>query len=193
MTPADRERLRALLIELSYARRPVRLASGAESTFYIDCKQTALHPEGAALLGEALLDAVRAIEARTGRVAEAAGGMTLGADPLATAVSLTAHFAGRFLPAFIVRKESKRHGTRQFIEGDRNLTAGMSVVLLEDVVTTGGSTLRAAERVREAGLVPLGVACIVDRGAGGVAALEADGLPVEALFGRADFPADDAD
>lgn len=192
MTAPTRERLLALLTALSYERRAVRLASGAPSTFYIDCKQTALHPEGAAALGEHLLDAVERLEALRGRRAAGVGGMTLGADPLATAVSLTAWGRGRALPAFIVRKEPKGHGTGRWLEGAKNLPAGSDVVLLEDVITSGGSTLRAAERVREAGLLPFGVACIVDRSAGGRANLEADGLAVDTLFSRADFPPDEA-
>lgn len=176
------ERLRDLLRALSLARRPVKLASGAESDVYVDCKQTALHPEGAAALGAHLLAAVEAIEARAGRAATGVGGMSIGADPLATAVSLAAWQRGRHLPAFLVRKTPKAHGTAVWLEGMANLRDQGAVILLEDVVTTGGSTLAAAARVREAGLIPFGVACIVDRGAGGRAALEADGLTVESLF-----------
>lgn len=175
-------RLRALLTTLSVARRPVKLASGADSDIYIDCKQTALHPEGAAALGVHLLAAVERIEALTGRQATGVGGMSIGADPLATAVSLAAWQRGRLLPAFLVRKTPKAHGTAVWLEGRANLRDGGGVILLEDVVTTGGSTLSAAARVREAGLDPFGVACIVDRGAGGRAALVADGLTVESLF-----------
>lgn len=179
--------LLALLSELSFERRPVTLASGAASDFYIDCKQTALHPEGAALLGEALWAAVQRVEAATGQRAAGVGGMTLGADPLATAVSLTARAAGRAIPAFIVRKEPKGHGTQDYLEGRRNLPDGAPVVLLEDVVTSGGSTLKAAARVRAAGLEPIGVAVIVDREVGGVPALEADGLNVQTLYRAGDF------
>ncbi len=181
-TPPDRDRLRTLLLSLSYERREVVLASGQKSDFYLDCKQTALHPEGAAALGALLLDAVERLEARLGCTAAGVGGMSIGADPLATAVSLAAFARGRHLPAFLVRKERKGHGTGAWVEGRRNLPDGSAVILLEDVVTTGGSTLRAAERVREESLEPLGVAAIVDRQAGGREALERDGLPVDALF-----------
>ncbi|MCA9540831.1 MAG: orotate phosphoribosyltransferase [Myxococcales bacterium] len=177
-----RERLRSLLRTLSLIRGDITLASGAQSGVYIDSKQTSLHPEGAAALGALLLDAVLAIEARTGRRAVGVGGMSIGADPLATAVSLTAWARGRALPAFLVRKTPKGHGTEAYLEGMANLPAGSPVVLLEDVVTTGGSTLSAAKRARAEGLDPFGVACIVDRQVGGVAALAADGLDVEALF-----------
>lgn len=181
-TPPDRARLFELLRTLSFDRRPVTLASGAKSDLYVDCKQTALHPEGAWALGHHLLDAVESIEARTGREAAAVGGMSIGADPLATAVSLVAHLRGRHLPAFLVRKTPKAHGTGVWLEGMANLAPGASVALLEDVITTGGSTLTAAARVREAGLDPFGVAVIVDREAGGRAALGAAGLEVECLY-----------
>ncbi|MCB9548323.1 MAG: orotate phosphoribosyltransferase [Myxococcales bacterium] len=183
------EALLALLATLSWRRGPVVLASGATSDFYVDCKQTALHPAGAAALGALLLDAVEAIEAATGQRAEGVGGMTLGADPLATAVSLTAWQRGRHLPAFIVRKSPKSHGTEAYLEGRANLPDAAHVVLLEDVVTSGGSTLLAAQRVRGEGLRPFGVACIVDRQAGGLDRLAADGLTPRALFTRADFEA----
>lgn len=178
----DRARLLELLRSLSFSRRPVTLASGEQSDLYVDCKQTALHPEGAWALGHHLLAAVESIEARTGRRATAVGGMSIGADPLATAVSLVAHLRGRHLPAFLVRKTPKAHGTAVWLEGMANLEPGADIVLLEDVITTGGSTLKAAERVREEGLDPFGVAVIVDREAGGRAALGAAGLEVESLY-----------
>jgi orotate phosphoribosyltransferase len=183
VTPTPtRDRLRSLLLDLSFEWRPVVLASGQKSDFYLDCKQTALHPEGAAALGALLLDATERLEAGLGRKAAGAGGMSIGADPLATAVSLAAWGRGRHLPAFLVRKERKAHGTGAWVEGRRNLPDGSPVILLEDVVTTGGSTLRAAERVREDGLEPIGVAAIVDRLSGGAEAFAAAGLAFEALF-----------
>lgn len=185
-----RDALLDLLRAVSWRRGPVQLASGAVSDFYVDCKQTALHPAGGAALGAHLLDAIDAIEAATGRRAAAVGGMALGAVPLACAVSITAHARGRALPAFIVRKTAKDHGTAAFLEGMHNIEPGAAVVLVEDVVTTGGSTARATERVRAAGLDPFGCACIVDRQAGGMARLEGLGLTMRALFTRADVEAD---
>jgi orotate phosphoribosyltransferase len=185
---APRARLLALLTSLSFERRDVVLSSGAPSTFYLDCKQTALHPEGAALIGAALLELVEAIERTTRQRAVGVGGMTLGADPLATATSLASLRRADPLAAFIVRKQAKGHGTGAFIEGRRNLPDGSPVVLLEDVVTTGGATLEALERVRTEGLVPLGVAAIVDRLAGGVERLEREGLVVRSLYRATDFP-----
>ena len=153
---------------------------------------TALHPEGAHLLGRLMLDEVGAIEAELGEDAVGVGGMTLGADPLATAVSLASRYRPRPLVAYIVRKEAKGHGTGAFIEGRRNLPDGAPVILLEDVITTGGSTARAVEHVITEGLRPLGVVAIVDREAGGVARLTSMGLVVRTLFRTRDFPRDEA-
>ncbi|MCK6571139.1 orotate phosphoribosyltransferase [Myxococcota bacterium] len=186
--PNRRARLLALLTSLSFERRHVVLSSGTPSTFYLDCKQTALHPEGAALIGDELLGLVEVIEHATGRTAIGVGGLTLGADPLATATSLASRRRPAPLAAFIVRKQAKGHGTGAYIEGRRNLPDGSPVVLLEDVITTGGATLEALERVRTEGLVPLGVAALVDRLAGGVERLEREGLVVRSLFCATDFP-----
>lgn len=186
--PEARARLLTLLTALSFERRNVVLSSGAPSAFYLDCKQTALHPEGAWLIGHLLHVLVTEIEAAVGVEAVGVGGMTLGADPLATATSLASRSRPRPLAAFIVRKEPKGHGTGAWIEGRRNLPDGCPVVLLEDVVTTGGATLKALERIREEGLRPLGVAALVDRMAGGVERLTAEGLQVRTLFRATDFP-----
>jgi len=184
---ADRARLLALLRAQSFARRKVVLSSGKESDFYIDCKQTALTAEGHYLIGRLLLDLVRAHAPD----AVAVGGLTLGADPLASAVSLTSHLAGAPLAAFIVRKEPKGHGTGQWLEGAAALAPGARVAVLEDVVTTGASTLRAIERTAGAGLAVRGAFALVDRLDGGRAAIEAQGHPLFALFTRADFIPED--
>jgi orotate phosphoribosyltransferase len=187
MTPAalerDRERLLELLTTLSFARRKVVLSSGRESDFYIDCKPTALTAEGHFLIGRLLLAAIH----QHAPDAEGAGGLTLGADPLASAVSLTSYLAGRPLPAFIVRKEPKGHGTGQWMEGRKLLREGAAVVVLEDVVTTGGSTLKAIERVRSEGMQVLGAFALVDRLEGGREAVEEKGHRLVSLFTRRDF------
>jgi orotate phosphoribosyltransferase len=183
-TARDRARLLELLTRLSYRKQRVKLASGRESDFYIDVRQTALAAEGHFLIGRLLLDRVLALTPPV----VAVGGATLGADPLASAVSLTSWVAGRALPAFLVRKEPKGHGTGQWIEGRASVPDGARVALVEDVVTTGGTTLRTAERVREERLVPAAVIAVVDRDEGGRAAIEAAGLPFQSLFVRADFP-----
>lgn len=179
MTPdAKLQRLRELLLEYSYQEKEVKLASGRLSHFYFDGKQTSLHPEGAALIGELMLKSVL----RDFPEAKAVGGPTLGADPLAASVAVLSFQQGRPLFSFIVRKEPKGHGTMNWIEGARHLQPGMNVVLLEDVITTGGSLIRAAERVRKAGLNPIGVVVLVDREEGGREALEENGLKVTSLL-----------
>ncbi len=179
----DRQRLLELLTERSFERRKVVLSSGRESDFYIDCKRTALLAEGHYLIGRQLLDAVR----RDAPEAVAVGGLTLGADPLASAVSLTSYLAQTPLHAFIVRKEPKGHGTGQWIEGMKALAPGAPVAILEDVVTTGASTLKAIERAQAEGLRVLGAFALVDRLEGGREAVEATGHRLYTLFTRKDF------
>ena len=171
-------RLFELLKTLSFEEREIELVSGASSSVYMDCKQT---------LGLHLFEAVQALEAAASRQCGGVGGMSIGADPLATAVSVTALGHGRQLPAYLVRKEPKSHGTETYIEGRKNIPDGTPVILLEDVITTGGSTLKAARRARSEGLVPFAVAVIVDREAGGREALEQDGLLVHSLFSLSEF------
>lgn len=176
-----KEELLTLLREKSYQERPVTLASGRRSNFYVDGKQTALHPRGAYLVGRLFWERLGAFGA-----VDAVGGPTLGADPLATATSLVSGLQGAGLPAFIVRKEPKGHGTQSWIEGKQNLAPGARVVVLEDVVTTGGSSLQAVERVESEGYRVLGVLALVDRQEGGREALEARGYRFEALFTKAE-------
>ncbi|MCG8417863.1 MAG: orotate phosphoribosyltransferase [Proteobacteria bacterium] len=178
----QRGRLLELLRELSYQEREVILSSGQRSNFYIDCKQVSLSAEGHFLIGQLFGRVIAAVAPR----AEAVGGLTLGADPLASAVSLVSFLAGRPLHAFIVRKEPKGHGTGQWIEGAQNLRPGMPVVIVEDVITTGASTLRAVERARGAELDVVHVVALVDREEGGRQAVTAR-APLTALFVKRDF------
>ena len=180
---ADRIRLLELLRTLSFERRKVILASGKESDFYVDCKRTALTAEGHVLVGRLLFDRIR----RVRPLVRGAGGLTLGADPLASAVALTSFLEGEPVDAFIVRKEPKGHGTGQWVEGRRTIPDGSRVAVLEDVVTTGGSALKAIERCRAENLVPVGCFALVDRMEGGREAIEAQGVPVDTLFTRRDF------
>ena len=181
----DRARLLELLTHLSYEKRKVTLSSGKESDFYVDCKKTALTAEGHFLIGRLILQAIwdKAAQAR------AVGGLTLGADPIASAVSLTSYLAGTPLTALIVRKEPKGHGTGQWVEGRSLLEAGTQVVVVEDVVTTGASTLKACERMELEGLKVAHVVALVDREEGGREAVEAKGYTLTTLFRRRDFPA----
>ena len=133
MTPINE--LISLLRELSYQRRRVTLASGRESDFYVDGKQTTLHARGAALIGQLVLEKLRSMDGIAG-----VGGLSMGADPIATATSvLSSMDEGPMLHAFYVRKEAKGHGTKQYLEGRRNLPDGSKVVIVEDTTTTGGS------------------------------------------------------
>lgn len=177
----QRARLLELLRERAFQEREVVLSSGQKSNFYIDCKQVSLEAEGATLIGELFHEAIEVVAPH----AVAVGGMTLGADPLATATSITSFRAGRPRSAFIVRKEPKGHGTGQWIEST-HLPQGAPVVILEDVVTTGASTLRAIERARQSGMTVLHALGIVDRLEGGHAAVTAE-VPLLTLFTRHDF------
>lgn len=179
----DRNRLLELLRTRSYRQGQVTLASGKKSDFYIDCRQTSLSAEGHVLIGRLLLAAID--EHFPG--VRAVGGPTLGADPLVSAVSLTSALANRPLDGFLVRKEPKGHGTGAWIEGRANLEAGTPVVVVEDVVTTGGSVLQAMSRTREAGLDVLGALVLVDRQEGGRDTIEQAGFRFVALFTREDF------
>lgn len=175
-------RLLELLRTHAFERKQITLSSGKQSDFYIDCKQVTLTAEGHFLVGQLF----RAVIARVAPTAEAVGGLTLGADPLVSATSLMSFLAGRPLHGFLVRKEAKGHGTGQWLEGRSRLRAAMPVVILEDVVTTGASTLRAIERARAAELDVVRVVALVDREEGGREAVEAQ-APLTALFGRSNF------
>lgn len=177
-----RERLLELMRERSFERKRVILASGRESDFFVDCKQTALTAEGHALVGELMYEALDQLPP-----CEAIAGVELGGCPLASAVSLVSFQKGRPLDAFFVRKEQKDHGSRRLVEGDRSLVPGMPVVILEDVVTTGGSTLKAVAKLQEAGVKVVGVVALVDRLEGGADAIRDAGLPLVSITTRLDF------
>ena len=176
-----RGRLLELLRTRSFQEREVVLSSGLKSNFYIDCKQVSLDAEGAALIGELFHLVIEDIAPR----AVAVGGLTMGADPLATATSILSFQLGHPRAAFLVRKEPKGHGTNQWVESTK-LPAGSPVVILEDVITTGASTLRAIERSRAAGLEVLCAVGLVDRLEGGREAVVAE-TPLTTLFTRRDF------
>jgi len=178
----ERDRLKQIIIELSYEKRKVILASGRESDFYFDGKQTTLHAEGGYLVGRLFHEAIRDVAG-----VEAVGGITLGADPIATATSIAAHLDGRKLHAFIIRKEPKGHGTGQWLEGRKNLPAGTKVVIVEDVVTTGGSSMKAVRRAEEEGLEVLGIVTLVDREEGGRENIEQEGYWLRTIFTRTEL------
>ncbi len=179
----DKDRLKALLLQRSYRQGTFTLTSGKLSDFYIDGKQTTLSADGAFLCGKLLFTLLQKSPTRI----DAVGGMTLGADPLVTAVSIASYLAGAPIPAFIVRKEAKGHGTASSIEGLKNIPPGGTVALLEDVVTTGGTLLKVIERVEGAGFKVGLVATVVERQEGGSEALAAAGYRLESLFTRAEL------
>lgn len=183
MERSERDRLIEILARLSYREGIFKLTSGRESTFYIDCKQTTLSPEGAYLSGRLLFDRI----IKSGLDIKGVGGMTLGADPLVTAVSVVSFLEKRPIAAFIIRKEPKGHGTGSWLEGKVNIPRGAMVALVEDVVTTGGTLIKAIERTQEEGYRVGQVLTIIDREEGGAEAMARLGFKLEALFNRRDI------
>ncbi len=177
--------LRAELHELLYTRSfrfgDFVLSSGRRSDFYFDGKQVTLDGRGLFLVSSLILARCREIGV------SAVGGLTLGADPIASGVATLSGAESHPLRAFIVRKEAKAHGTGRAVEGPP-LQPGERVALVEDVITTGAATLTAFERIVEIGAVPVEAIVIVDREEGGREALQDRGLPVHALFRRSEFP-----
>ena len=173
----DRARLKEILIAHSVLRGDFVLASGKRSNIYVDCRLTTLRAEAMPLIGRLMLDLFR----NRGWRPEAVGGMTMGADPVACAIARESQEMGDAVNAFVVRKAGKGHGGKRFIEGIASLQ-GVRCVVLDDVCTTGGSTLRAIERVRTAGMKILGVCCMVDRQQGAGEAITALDYEFDALF-----------
>lgn len=153
------------------------LASGTQSNFYIDARLTSMSPEGLALIGPLALDSCR----QAAWEMDAVGGLTMGADPISYAIGYASYSRPPAVRTFTIRKEAKIHGTRKLIEGP--FQSGDRVVIVEDVITTGGSACRAVEAVREAGGMISGVLAIVDREEGGRERIETMGLPVITLTG----------
>jgi len=164
---------------LAVVRGRVTLASGREADYYVDLRRITLHAGSAPLVGRVMLDLVEDWDFL------AAGGLTLGADPVATAMLHAADARGRQLDAFVVRKAGKAHGLQRRIEGPE--VAGRRVLAVEDTSTTGGSVLTAVEALRQAGAQVVGVAVIVDRDTGSRQAIEAAGLPYRAAYGLEDL------
>jgi len=178
MSWSERERLLEVIRERSYFTGEFVLTSGKVSDYYIDGKLTALDPEGAYLVGKQFFEKICDVAPE----AEAVGGPTLGADPIVSSIAVVSHLEGRPLKAFIVRKEAKGHGTGSWIEGAKNIRAGAKVVIVEDVATTGASTLRAVTKAREAGYDVLCAIVLVDRKEGARENLEGEGIKFFELF-----------
>ncbi|QGJ69610.1 Orotate phosphoribosyltransferase [Planctomycetales bacterium 10988] len=175
----DREALRDLCEEKALKRGDFTLASGKKSTYYFDGKQVTLDAQGSKLIAEGILDLLG------DDLPDAVGGMSIGADPITAAVVTIAGVQNLPLIGFMVRKEAKGHGTQRFIEGP--LVAGQEVVIVEDVVTTGGSSLLAIERVKEFGCKVRSVIAVVDRLQGGAEAFAAEGITLQSLLTIRDF------
>ena len=184
MTKSSRSRLVEIIKARSFSTGgAIKLVSGRTSSFYFNMKPTMLDPEGAALIGELVLDAIEDLRA------DCIGGLEMGAVPLATAVAVASHARGQRLPAFFVRKTPKDHGSEKLIEGlaPGEALAGRRIVIVEDVTTTGGSAMKAVEPVRAAGGSIACVLTIVDRDEGAAAAFAKAGLLFRALLTIEDF------
>jgi len=175
--------LLGLVCTLSYEKRQVTLASGRTSDFYIDMKNTLLHPGGIWLASHLIGEIIKK-RSQGENAIKGVGGLTMGADPLSTGVSLISHDWSNPIYAFYIRKEPKSHGTQQWLEGMKNFKKGDCVVILEDVVTTGGSTLKSIERARLSGLNVVGVITAVDRQEGGAENITKENLWFESVMTR---------
>ncbi|HKW12461.1 MAG TPA: orotate phosphoribosyltransferase [Gemmatimonadaceae bacterium] len=181
MSEQDKRALVSLLASRSARRGSFTLSSGRQSSLYIDARLTTMSPDGLSLIGPLGLRTLNA----TGWRVDAVGGLTLGADPIAYAISYASAQTAAPVRAFTVRKEAKAHGTGKLIEGPFH--AGDRVAVIEDTITTGGSALRAVEAVRAAAGEVVGVLALVDREEGGREAIEAQGLQVVSLVTAADI------
>jgi orotate phosphoribosyltransferase len=174
-----KDRLIRLILEkaFKYDREPTfRLASGRMSNYYFNCKTVTLHPEGMYLIGNIIFGMIN------GAGIAGIGGLTLGADPIADAAAYTSYLKNRPIEAFVVRKTAKAHGTMQWIEG--NVTAGDKVAIVDDVITTGKSTIEAITKAKDGGLDIVKVIALVDRQEGGKENIEALGHTVETVVTR---------
>ena len=177
-----KKRLIDLIIERTFrfSDKPMfKLASGKMSSYYFNCKPATLNSEGMYLIGNLLYDLIKS---RTSWKARGVGGLTLGADPISNAIAYTCYLKGEEMESFVVRKEPKKHGTMLWVEG--NVGNGDKVIIIEDVITTGGSTIKAIDRAKKCGLKVLGVIVLIDRQEGGKEKIEAKGVKVETLLTR---------
>ena len=176
INPRDKARLAELVKELAVVHGKVTLSSGAEADYYVDLRRATLHHEASALIGKLIREMTSDLDF------DAVGGLTLGADPVATAIM---HAAGRRIDAFVVRKETKKHGMQRRIEGAD--VEGKKVLVVEDTTTTGNSPLTAVAALREAGAEVVGVATVVDRETGAGDVIAAEGLEYRSLLGLGDL------
>jgi orotate phosphoribosyltransferase len=175
--------LTRMIVQQSYERRNVVLASGRISDFYIDMKNTLLHPQGIDWVSTLMLEKLNEFKGQLKGI----GGPTMGADPIVTAISLKSLTWGKPLMAFYIRKEPKAHGTSQWVEGLKNFESGSRVIVIEDVVTSGGSSLKAVEKAQLAGLKVEGIMTCVDREEGGREKIESAGLRFMTILTKSDI------
>lgn len=176
--PTLRQKLLDLFCQGAYQEGDFTLSSGQSSSYYINGKLVTLHPQGAVAVGRLLLPQIR-------ETAIAVSGLTLGADPMVSATSVVAAYEGRDLTGILIRKEAKGHGTQAYLEGP-TLPAGSEVAVLEDVVTTGQSALKAVQRLQDAGYRVTQILALVDRNQGGAELYQAHGLEFWSLFALAE-------
>lgn len=188
-TPTSPSRAPSELIDLlereALQRGQFTLASGKQASYYLDCRRITLHPQGAPLIGNCMLNVIQSTASETGVMPQAVGGMAIGADPITASVVTTAGLQDIPLYGFMVRKEPKGHGTGRQVEGP--VEPGQKVVIVEDVITSGGSALQAVEAARTFGLEVLYVLAIIDRLAGGQEAFARQGLELKTLTTIRDF------
>lgn len=178
---ADRDRLLELIRREALQRGEFTLASGEQASYYLDCRQITLHPQGANLIAEGMLDLMQ----QAGPLPDAVGGMAIGADPITAAIVTIAGQRSLPVKGFMVRKEAKGHGTGKQVEGP--VQPGQRVIIVEDVITSGGSALKAVDAAEAFGLKVEGVIGIIDRLAGGAEAFSRRGITLKTLATIRDF------
>lgn len=186
---SKKNKLKELLLSLAVKKGEFILASGKKSNYYIDMREVTLHPEGAYLIGKVLYERIKDLR-ESGEDIKSVGGITLGGDPIVTAVAVVSYLEGDNIFPFIIRKEPKSHGTGQWIEGRGKLKEGMKCLILEDVVTTGKTSIKGIRIAKEHGLDVRGVIALVDREEGGKEAIEKEGVFFEALYSLSELGID---
>ncbi len=180
----DRNALISLVREHALQFGDFTLASGKKASYYLDCRTITLHPQGSNQIAAGMLELILA--GHFGAIPDAVGGLAIGADPITASIVVHAGLKNRDLLGFMVRKEAKQHGTGKLVEGP--VKPGMKCVIVEDVITSGGSALKAATAAKEFGLEVIGVLGVIDRLEGGAAAFQAAGIPLATLLTIEDFP-----
>jgi orotate phosphoribosyltransferase len=180
----DRNALISLVREHALQFGDFTLASGKKASYYLDCRTITLHPQGANQIAAGMLGMM--LENHFGTMPDAVGGLAIGADPITASIVVHAGLKNKNLLGFMVRKEAKQHGTGKLVEGP--VKPGMKCVIVEDVITSGGSALKAATAAKEFGLEVIGVLGVIDRLEGGAAAFQAAGIPLATLLTIEDFP-----